>query len=261
LELGGKDAVVVAEDADLDAAAHGVVFGANWHAGQGCVCIERVYVVEAVRDEFLRRVKQLAEGVRVGLEDDGIVDYGPMTLPAQVETVRRHVTDALAAGATALVGGLESIREPYIDPIILLEVPEDCSAVQEETFGPVVVINTVRDVQDAVARANGTKFGLGSAVYSRRRGKEIADQLRAGGTTVNGVLTFVGLPSLPFGGIGDSGFGRFHGDDGLREFCYAKSIARKRFPLGADVQRFPRVAGAYDDVRKLVKLRYARRLR
>jgi aldehyde dehydrogenase (NAD+) len=220
-----------------------------------------VYVVEAVRDEFLRRVKEIAQEVRVGLEDNGIVDYGPMTLPAQVEIVRRHVTAALDAGATALVGGLESIRAPFIDPIILVDVPEDCSAVQEETFGPVIVINTARDVDDAIARANGTAFGLGSAVYSARNGKKIADQLRAGGTTINGVLTFVGLPTLPFGGIGDSGFGRFHGDDGLREFCYAKSTARKRFSMGPDMQRFPRAADAYDTVRKIVKLRYARRFR
>jgi succinate-semialdehyde dehydrogenase / glutarate-semialdehyde dehydrogenase len=261
LELGGKDAVVVAEDADLEAAAHGVVYGGNWHAGQGCVCIERVYVVESVAAPFLRRVKEIAENVRVGLEDDGVTDYGPMTLPAQIDIVRRHVTDALAAGATALVGGLESIRPPFIEPIILVNVPEDCSAVQEETFGPVLVINTVPNVAEAVRRANGTPFGLGSAVYSARHGKWIADQLRAGGTTINGVLTFVGLPTLPFGGVGDSGFGRFHGDDGLREFCYAKSSARKRFSLGPDMQRFPRSPTSYDEVRKVVKLRYARRFR
>ena len=120
------------------------------------------------------------------------------------------------------MGGLESIRPPFIDPIVLVDVPEDCSAVQEETFGPVLVINTVPDVDEAVRRANGTAFGLGSSVFAGRSGPAIASRLRAGGTTINSVLTFVGMSSIPFGGVGESGFGRFHGDAGLREFSYAE---------------------------------------
>ena len=142
-------------------------------------------------------------------------------------------------GRTRWSGGLESIRPPFIDPIVLVDVPEDCSAVQEETFGPVLVINTVPDVDEAVRRANGTAFGLGSSVFSGRRGPAIASRLRAGGTTINSVLTFVGMSSIPFGGVGESGFGRFHGDVGLREFSYAKSTTRKRFGLGKDLQVVP----------------------
>jgi succinate-semialdehyde dehydrogenase / glutarate-semialdehyde dehydrogenase len=256
LELGGKDATVVAEDADLEAASSAVVWGGNWHAGQGCVCVERVYVVDAVRDEFLRLVKQKASDLRVGLDD--LSDYGPMTLPAQIDTVRRHVTDALDAGATALVGSLDSIKPPYIEPIVLVDVPENCSAVQEETFGPVLVINSVPDVDEAVRRANGTSFGLGSSVFSAKRGPEIAAKLRAGGTTINSVLTFVGMPSLPFGGVGDSGFGRFHGDDGLREFTRPKATTRKMFSMGKEMQEFPRTPDQFSIVRRVLKLRYAR---
>ena len=259
LELGGKDATVIAEDADLDAAADAVVWGGNWHAGQGCVCVERVYVVDAVKDEFLRLVKNKADAITVGLGE--LVDYGPMTMPGQIDVIRRHVTDALEAGATALVGGLDSIKPPYVHPIVLVDVPEDCSAVQEETFGPVIVINGVRDVDDAIRRANGTRFGLGSSVFSKERGPEIAAKLRAGGTTINSVLTFVGMPSLPFGGVGDSGFGRFHGDDGLREFTRAKATTRKRFAMGKEMQAFPRTDEQFDIVRKVVKLRYGRRLK
>jgi succinate-semialdehyde dehydrogenase / glutarate-semialdehyde dehydrogenase len=259
LELGGKDATVIAEDADLDAAAEAVVWGGNWHAGQGCVCVERIYVVQSVRDEFLRKVKQRAEKITVGLDE--LADYGPMTMPGQIEVVRRHVTDALERGATALVGGLDSIRPPYIEPIVLVDVPEDSSAVQEETFGPVLVINTVPDVDEAIRRANGTKFGLGSSVFSEKRGPEIAAKLRAGGTTINSVLTFVGMPSLPFGGVGDSGFGRFHGEDGLREFTRPKAVTRKRFSMGKEMQTFPRTAEQYTIVRKVLKMRYARRWR
>lgn len=259
LELGGKDATVIAEDADLEAAADAVVWGGNWHAGQGCVCVERVYVVDAVKDEFLRLVKRKVEAITVGLGD--LVDYGPMTMPGQIDIIRRHVTDALDAGATALVGGLDSIKPPYVHPIVLVDVPEDCSAVQEETFGPVIVINGVRDVDDAIRRANGTRFGLGSSVFSKGRGPQIAARLRAGGTTINSVLTFVGMPSLPFGGVGDSGFGRFHGADGLREFTRPKATARKRFGMGKEMQVFPRTEEQYTIVRKVLKLRYGRRLR
>ncbi len=256
LELGGKDATIVAEDADLEAAANAVVWGGNWHAGQGCVCVERIYVVQSVRDRFLELVKERASALRVGLDD--LSDYGPMTMPAQIAVVRRHVTDALAAGATALVGGPESFRPPYVDPIVLVDVPEDCSAVQEETFGPVLVINTVPDVDEAIRRANGTTFGLGSSVFSAAHGPEIAARLRAGGTTINSVLTFVGMPSLPFGGVGDSGFGRFHGEDGLREFSRPKATTRKMFGMGKEMQEFPRTADQFSIVRRVLKLRYSR---
>ena len=163
-----------------------------------------------------------------------------------------------SAGATALVGGLDSIRPPYIEPIVLVDVPEESVAVQEETFGPVLVINTVPDVDEAIRRANGTAFGLGSAVFSAQRGPEIAARLRAGGTTINSVLTFVGMPSLPFGGVGDSGFGRFHGEDGLREFTRPKATTRKRFSMGKEMQTFPRTEEQFTIVRKVLKMRYTR---
>lgn len=257
LELGGKDVTIVAEDADVEKAATAVVWGGFFNGGQACVGIERVYVTRAVREPFLAKVKEIAGQVTTGLDENA--SYGPMIVPAQIDLVRRHVTDALAAGATALVGGVDSIRAPFVDPVVLVDVPEDCSAVQEETFGPVIVINTVADVEEALTKANATKFGLGSSVFSAKRGKEIAARLKAGGTTINSVLTFVGMPSVPFGGIGDSGFGRFHGDDGLREFAAPKATTSKKFQLGPDMQSFPRRAEDFDQVRKMVKFRYAKR--
>jgi succinate-semialdehyde dehydrogenase / glutarate-semialdehyde dehydrogenase len=256
LELGGKDATVIAADADLDAAATAVAWGGLFNGGQACVGVERVYVEAPVRDAFLDRLKRRMGEIEVGTGP--LSAYGPMTVPAQVEIVRRHVDEALAAGAQALVGGPESIRPPYVDPVVLVDVPEDCSAVQEETFGPVVVVNTVPSVEEGVRRANATVFGLGSSVFSRRQGPAIADRLRAGGTTINSVLSFVGMSSVPFGGVGDSGFGRSHGDDGLREFSYAKSTVRKRFSLGPDMQAFPRTPEQFDQVRKTIRLRYGR---
>ena len=259
LELGGKDATIIDRDADLDAAAASVVWGSMWNAGQACVGVERVYVVQEVRDPFLAKVKEIADKLTVGTDE--LSDYGPMTLPNQIEIIRRHVADALERGGTALVGGLDSIKPPYVHPIVLVDVPEESSAVAEETFGPVVVINTVPDIDEGIRRANGTSFGLGSSVFSGSRGAEIAARLRSGGTTINSVLTFVGMPSLPFGGVGDSGFGRFHGDDGLREFTRAKATTRKRFSMGEDMQQFPRTKEQFDVVRKVVKLRYGRKFR
>ncbi len=260
LELGGKDPTVVAADADLDAAAKAVVWGAFFNGGQACVGVERVYVVREVRDEFLRHVKRYAEQVTAGL--DGDASYGPMITPGQVDIVRRHIAAALDGGATALVGGHDSVRPPFIDPVVLVDVPEDNPAVAEETFGPTLVVNTAADIDDAIRRANGTSFGLGSSVFSARHGDEIARKLRAGGVTVNAVLSFVGMPSVPFGGVGDSGFGRFHGAAGLREFTYAKSTVRKRFSIpGPDMQSFPRTPEQYDGIRGMIRMRYERKFR
>jgi succinate-semialdehyde dehydrogenase/glutarate-semialdehyde dehydrogenase len=201
-------------------------------------------------------VRERVAKVEVGVEP--LSAYGPMTVDKQIDVVRKHVTDALAAGAEPVFGGLDSIRPPFVDPIVLADVPEDCSAVREETFGPVVVVNTVADVDEAVERANGTPFGLGSSVFSGRRGPEIARRLRAGGTTVNAVLSFVGMPSVPFGGVGESGFGRSHGDDGLREMAFPKATVRKRFGTGQEMQAFPRTPEQFEQVRKVIRMRYGR---
>jgi aldehyde dehydrogenase (NAD+) len=120
------------------------------------------------------------------------------------------------------------VEDPFIQPTVLLDVPEDSTAITEETFGPTVTVNKVQDMDEAVRLANGTSYGLGSTVFSKSRGLELARRLRSGMTAVNGVITFAAIPSLPFGGVGDSGFGRIHGPDGLREFTYAKAVARQR---------------------------------
>ena len=130
--------------------------------------------------------------------------------------------------------------DPFIQPTVLLDVPEDSTAVTEETFGPTVVVNKVRDMDEAVRLANGTSYGLGSTVFSKSRGPELARRLRSGMTSVNSVISFAAIPSLPFGGVGDSGFGRIHGPDGLREFSYAKSVARQRMKPAVALTTFDR---------------------
>jgi aldehyde dehydrogenase (NAD+) len=226
IEAGGKDALLVDEDADLTAAADAAIWGAFSNAGQTCAGVERVYVHERVYDAFLQEVTRQSEGIHAGSHAGA--HFGPMTMPAQVEVVRRHVEDALSKGARALLGGAHSVGDTVVQPVVLTDVPHDSSAITEETFGPTMTVNKVRDMDEAVALANSTGYGLGSTVFARSRGPELARRIRSGMTAINGVISFAGIPALPFGGVGDSGFGRVHGADGLREFTYAKAVARQR---------------------------------
>jgi aldehyde dehydrogenase (NAD+) len=139
-----------------------------------------------------------------------------------------------------VVGGAGSVRPPYAHPTVLVDVPEDSVAVTEETFGPTLTVTRVADADDAVRKANATGFGLGAAVFAKTGGADIARRVRSGMASVNSVLSFAGVAALPFGGVGDSGFGRIHGDDGLREFARSKAITRQRFPAPIDVTRFDR---------------------
>ena len=257
LELGGKDAMIVDEDGDVDAAAEQAVWGGMANAGQTCLAIERVYVVDRVYDRFLDRVVELAGRVRPGPDADA--DVGPITLPVQLEVIRRHLADAFQRGARAVVGGPDAVRPPYVDPVVLVDVPDDALVLREETFGPVLPVVRVGDADEAVARANANPYGLGAAVFARRRAGGIARALRSGMVSVNSVLTFAGMPSLPFGGVGESGFGRVHGPDGLREFSRTKAITRQRFPLPFAMLSFERPARLLPAVERAMKLRHARR--
>jgi succinate-semialdehyde dehydrogenase / glutarate-semialdehyde dehydrogenase len=175
--------------------------------------------------------------------------------------IRRQLADAFQRGARALVGGPDAVRPPYVDPVVLVDVPEDALVMREETFGPVLPVVRVRDADEAVERANASAYGLGAAVFARRRADRIARALRSGMTSVNSVQTFAGMPSLPFGGVGESGFGRVHGPDGLREFSRSKAITRQRFPLPFAMLSFDRPARLLPAVERAMKLRHAGRPR
>lgn len=241
IEAGGKDAAIVAADADLDLAADAITFSAMGNAGQTCVGIERAYVVDAVFDAFVERVAAIAGRVRVGAEPQA--QLGPITMPGQIPVIRRHIEDAIARGGRAVVGGPESVRPPFVHPVVIVDVPEDSEAVTEETFGPTLIINRVRTLDEAVDRANSSRYGLGSAVFAgRRTAIAVADRLHTGMTSINGVQSFATVPSLPFGGTRESGFGRIHGADGLREFARPKAITRPRFRAPANLLSFARTA-------------------
>jgi aldehyde dehydrogenase (NAD+) len=156
------------------------------------------------------------------------------------------------------VGGEESVRPPYVEPVVLTDVPEDSIAVTEETFGPTLTVHRVADLDEAVVRVNASRYGLGAAVFSARRGKEIAARLRCGMVAINSVVSFAAVPSLPFGGVGDSGFGRIHGADGLREFTRTKAVTRRRFRPVVPVLTFARPPWAVRLLLWIVRVRYGR---
>lgn len=256
IEAGGKDAMLVDEDADVDLAADAAAWGAFSNAGQTCTGIERVYVHEKVHDAFLDALSRRAREVRAG--SDAGAKYGPMTMSSQLDVVRRHVTDALSRGGRAVVGGEDAVGDRFVQPTVLVEVPEDSEAVCEETFGPTVVVNKVRDMDEAVARTNAGRYGLGSSVFSASRGEELARRLRTGMTAVNSVISFAAVPGLPFGGVGDSGFGRIHGPDGLREFTYAKAVTRTRFKALLNLTTFDRTPEQDTQVATLLTVLHGR---
>lgn len=257
LECGGKDPMVVAEDADIEAAAEAAAFAGFSNAGQTCIGIERVYVQRAVRDPFLAALRKHAEALRPG--GDVGASYGPMTMPTGTETVQRHIDAALAAGGKAVVGGSDSVRKPYVNPVVILDADESSAAVREETFGPTLTVRTVDSVDEAVELANATEYGLAASVFSARRGEQIARRLNAGATAVNSVMAFAATSGLPFGGHGQSGFGRIHGDEGLREFSRPKSVAAKRFSVpGGELFTFKRNRLVVALLRRIVRLRHGR---
>ncbi|MFD3682880.1 aldehyde dehydrogenase family protein [Streptomyces sp. NPDC058613] len=233
LECGGNDALIVAEDADVEGAARAAAWGAFSHGGQTCAGVERIYVAEAVSGAFLSALKRELAPVRAGEH------YGRLTTPAQEAVVRRHVDDAVDHGGRFLFGGKGSFRAPgLIDPLVLTGVAEDRPAVQEETFGPLAVLRVVRDLDEGIRLANSVPQALGTAVFSESADERVAERLRAAMVSVNGVLTFGGIAALPFGGNGASGFGRVHGEEGIREFTSAQSVTVRRLRLtGSGVTR------------------------
>ncbi|MER7863125.1 MULTISPECIES: aldehyde dehydrogenase family protein [Amycolatopsis] len=257
IEAGGKDAVLVDADADLEAAADATVWGAFSNSGQTCIGVERVYVHERVHDEFVAKVVEKSKDVRAG--SDAAAQYGPVTMPSQLSVIKRHIADAIERGGKALVGGVDAVGDRYVQPTVLVDVPEDSAAVQEETFGPTVTIAKVRDMDEAVEKANDTKYGLGSTVFSKSRGLELAGRLRTGMTSINAPLSFAGIASLPFGGVGDSGFGRIHGPEGLREFARPKAVARQRFTAPIVLTSFSRKEKTDALVAKLITVLHGKR--
>jgi acyl-CoA reductase-like NAD-dependent aldehyde dehydrogenase len=248
LELGGKDAMIVLDDADLNAAARWGTWGAFFNTGQTCMAVERVYVVESKYDEFVKLSVDYAKEFKPGYttELDSPYSLGPVTDPRQVKIIDRHLEDALAKGAKVLTGNKE--QEMFFNPIVLVNVDHSMLLMQEETFGPLMPIMKVKDEAEAIKLANDNAFGLGASVWSKdiQHAKKVADQVEASSVIINDSVAQFGVPMLPFGGIKDSGFGRTHGQEGLMQFTRPFSYALGAAPFKWDIATILRENGHYD---------------
>ena len=240
LELGGKDPAIVLADADLERAARGIVWGAFVNAGQTCIAVERVYVDEEVYDAFLREALIHVRALRSG--STPYVDTGPMTTPEQLQVVEDQLREAVSDGASVVLGGGRTDpASNVLDPTVLTDLDPGSRILQEETFGPILPIVPVKGAEDAVAKANATPFGLSASVWTKDRalGLSVAKSLRAGAVCVNDVLIHYGMPALPFGGIGESGYGRSKGLEGLQELTRSRSVVVDRLGLKREPWWFP----------------------
>lgn len=257
LECGGKDPVLVDRDADIKKAAEVTLWHAMANAGQSCIGAERVYVHQEVADQFTRAIVEMASQIKAGYEDGA--NYGPATMPSQLKVIKAHIDDAVKRGGVFLLGDKNSVKDGYVQPVILCNVPEESKAMTEETFGPTLVINTVHHMDEAVDLANNTSYGLGAAVWSKKNGKKIASLLNCGMVSINSAFSFAAIGSVPFGGVKDSGYGRIHGAEGLLEFTFPRTVVKTRFNIPLQFTTFQRTGFADKTIMRLVNLLHRRR--
>lgn len=224
LELGGKDPMIVFADAHLERAANAAVWGAFTNSGQVCMSVERLYVHESVYPQFLQLVVEKASALRQGDKDRG--EIGSMTFPAQLAIVREHVEDAIRKGATAVLGGQFPSTGMFLPPTILTGVTHEMKIMREETFGPVLPIMTFSSEAEAVRLANDSPYGLNASVWTQdpKKARRVAEQLESGNVCINDVIISYANPHLPFGGVKESGIGRYRGPWGLRAFTHSISV-------------------------------------
>jgi succinate-semialdehyde dehydrogenase/glutarate-semialdehyde dehydrogenase len=250
LELGGKDAMLVLGDANLDVAASAAVWGSYTNCGQVCLSVERLFVERSVSDEFAARCLAKTKKLRLGPGNDPTTDVGPMIRPQHVQRMVDLVEDAVSRGARVLCGGHPRVDlgPNFFEPTVITNVGSTMKLFQEETFGPILAIQPVADAEEAIARANDSPFALSASVWTRdaSRGQAIARRLRAGAVMVNDAVSYFAIAEAPHGGCSASGWGRTHGKAGLLEMVQTKYIDVDRLPgrekpwwyrYGADLER------------------------
>ncbi len=232
LELGGKDAMIVLDDADLDRAANAAAWGGMMNSGQICMSVERIYVEEPAYESFLTKLTAAVRELRQGADGPGFgKEVGAMTSPNQTAIVEDHVQDALAAGARALTGG-RRLPGPgdYFEPTVLVDVDHSMKVMREETFGPVVGVMKVRDAEEALRLANDSRYGLSGSVFGEReRAERVARRVECGAVNVNDVLVNYAAMDVPMGGWKQSGIGYRHGEPGIKKYCRTESVVVTRF--------------------------------
>ncbi|MEU7063695.1 succinic semialdehyde dehydrogenase [Streptomyces sp. NPDC053429] len=265
LELGGKNAMLVLHDADVEKAAAGAVRACFSSAGQLCISIERIYVHASVADAFVERFAARTKAMRLGNSLAYGADMGSLVGERQLETVRRHVDEAVAKGATLVAGGVArpDIGPLFYEPTILDGVDAPMAVCGEETFGPVVSVYRFTDEDEAVALANATPYGLNSSVWTKdaRRGHAVAARLRTGTVNINeGYAPAYGSAQSPMGGMKESGLGRRHGSEGILKYTEAQTVAHQRLlpmapSLGMDDEKYAAFMTRSLKVMKALRLR------
>ncbi|MBS3963893.1 MAG: aldehyde dehydrogenase family protein [Methylomonas sp.] len=235
LELGGKDAMIVFDDANLQRATDAALYGAFCHAGQLCVSVERLLVQRTVHDALLQRLLAGVSALHVGPHGD----IGAMTNTRQIDLIRAHYDDALAHGAQA--SAALRIEGRWVWPVVLWNVHAGMRVMREESFGPLLPVLAFDDEAEALRLANDTEFGLNASVWSQNiaRAERFANRLQVGNWAVNDVIKNIGHPALPFGGVKRSGFGRYHGAEGLLSFSQPVSGMICRSSLPSEPNWFP----------------------
>jgi succinate-semialdehyde dehydrogenase/glutarate-semialdehyde dehydrogenase len=236
LELGGNDAMLVCEDADLHRAASGAVWAGLQNSGQSCGGVERIYVHERVYNSFLDLLKRKVEGLRLGSDENFDVDIGAMTTERQVAIVQQHLEDALGKGAVLYARSAQPKENGYgsiLPAMVLTGVTHEMLLMREESFGPIIGVMKVKDMEEAVALANDSHLGLTGSVWSKNRKKaeRLARQIQAGVVTINDHLMSHGLAEAPWGGVKQSGIGRTHGGIGFDEMTQPQVIVHDILPF------------------------------
>jgi succinate-semialdehyde dehydrogenase/glutarate-semialdehyde dehydrogenase len=259
LELGGKDPMIVCADANLDNAAGGAIAGAFLNSGHVCCGTERVYVLDEVADEFTQKVVERVARLRQGSR--GEFDIGAIFWDRQLEIIEAHVADAIDKGAKLLAGGRRnpSLDGLFFEPTVLSDVNHDMLIMQEETFGPILPIMRVSDLDEAVRMANRTDYGLGANIWTRdnRSGVELARRIDSGSVCINDMSMTYGVLEAPFGGLKNSGVGQIHGADALRGFAQPRPIVIDRFGGKITAGLYPYTFKNEARLQRLIRILYS----
>jgi len=262
LELGGKDPMIVCADANIDRAANAAAYYGLNNSGQVCISVERVYVEAPVYDEFVEKLLANVAELRQGPPGDpGTVEVGAITFGPQVEIIERHVLDATQPGATVAAGGHRSAGPGrFFEPTVLLNVDHSMACMTEETFGPTIPIMRVADVEEAIAKANDSEYGLQASVYTKdmRKANSIARRLQAGAVTINDSQVNYTVFDAPMGGWKSSGVGSRHGAAGIRKYCRTQTILFTPLAPKRDVHMFPYTPRRSKLMGRLVAFLYGR---
>jgi succinate-semialdehyde dehydrogenase/glutarate-semialdehyde dehydrogenase len=255
LELGGKDAMIVCADADLERAAQGALLGSCMNTGHYCCGTERIYVIDSIYDAFVEKVVAGAKQLRQS--DDGETDVGAVFWDQQMGIIESHMEDAVAKGAKVLVGGRRNpqLRGLYYEPTVVVDVNHDMELMRKETFGPIVAIQKVASEEEALRLANDSEYGLNGNVWTAdpEKGQRLAERMATGGVCVNDMALTYGIPEAPFGGVKASGVGQVNGAQGLRGYCHVHPILADKKGKGPIQGGYPYTRKNEDGMQKFIR--------